>query len=204
MPRNLPRHLQNINHGWTSADDSVEFDIAHQPLLEIMNSSSSIELFGKIGKGLLQAMVVERLREIIIGAMFNGLYRGIDGVEPSHENHINARIPAQCLLQKGPPIHRRHLQITQNDSALAVTHIFKSLLGVGSSKAAIAEVRKGFPQHLHNGGLIIDYTNVHDCRRRVLVGGFRLSAYAHEEDLGKSCARRARTTVFGPVSCNER
>src|SRR5438445_371711 len=112
MPRNLPRHLENINHGWTAAHDSVEFEIANQALLEIMNSSSSIELLGKISKGLLQALAVEWLRKIIVRAMLNGLDGGINGVEPRHENHINARIPVQRLLQKRPPAHTGHLQIT--------------------------------------------------------------------------------------------
>src|SRR5690348_16317939 len=119
MPRNLAHHLKYVNHGRTSADDSMEFEIAYQALLEAINPSLARELFGKIIDDFLKTMTFEGLWKVIVGAALDGFDRGVDGVKARHQNYINAGILAQSLLEKTQPIHHRHFQVTQNDAALA-------------------------------------------------------------------------------------
>src|SRR2546427_12122982 len=112
MPRNLARHLKDVDHSRTAADDSVKFEIAHQALLKIVNPSPPIELFDKISDGFLQALAVERFGKIVISTVLDGLNSGFDRVKTRHENHINAGVKVQGLLEKRQPVHARHFQVT--------------------------------------------------------------------------------------------
>ena len=179
MRRNLARHLEHIHHGRTAADDAVEFEIADQALLEYVNSSAAIELLGKIAKSLLQALPIDGLGQIIVGSMLDGFDRGFDRVEAGHQENVGARILSQGTLEKFQPGHAGHLQVGENDAALAGAHVFERLFRVGRWQTAIAKRSQHLAKHLQHGRFVINNANIDEISGKRLLGDFRLGGYIH-------------------------
>ena len=148
MARNLAYHLENVDHRGTAAYDPMEFKIAHQALLQILNSSAPGKLFGKVAERFFQVLAVDRLRKVVISAAFDRLDRGVDRVIPGHEDDVHPGVLVQSSLQKRQAIHTGHPEVTQDDTALATADKFQGLLRIRSSKAAMPETRKSLLEHL--------------------------------------------------------
>src|ERR1700719_3372736 len=196
MPRNLPRHLKNVDHGRASAHDPVEFQIAHQTLLDIMDSSPPLELFDQIVDGLLQPLALKGFWQIIISAVLDCFDRRVDGVKASQEDDIHAGILVQSLLEERQPVHRVHFQVTENDAALALTNISKALVRVSGSKTPIATTGKCVAEHLYRCNVVIDHAELHDWLSRILHSSFRAGGCVHGNGSGKMYAKRISRTVF--------
>jgi hypothetical protein len=206
MRRNLARHLKHIHHGRTSADDAVEFEIADQALLEYMNSVAAIELLGKIAKGFLQALPIDGLRQIIVGSMPDGFDGGFDGIETGHQQNVGAGILSQGTLEKFHPGHARHLQVGENDAALAGAHVFERLFGFGCWQTAIAEGSQHLAKHLQHGRVVIHNANIDQISRERVLGDFRLGGYIHGDTRANAVPEQkpAEAKAHGSQFTNEK
>ena len=113
--------------------------------------------------------------------MLDGFDGGFDGVEAGHQENVGAGILSQGTLEKFQPGHARHLQVGENDAALAGAHVFERLFRVGRWQTAIAKGSQHLAKHLQHGRVVINNANIDQISRERLLGDFRLGGYIHED-----------------------
>ena len=137
---NFASEVENFEHGGAFADNTVEFEIFEELLLQRADSAPLIVEGGNLVEGALQAGMIDRFGEEISGATANGLEGVVEGVIGGHDNEVDAGIAAQRPVQKLKGIRIPHMNAGQYESGAPRADQAQSFLGVAGGDGLIAHV----------------------------------------------------------------
>ena len=103
VARHFADHFEHFKHRRAPADDAVKFQIGQELLLEVADALSAVEGFGKLVEGFLKPRAVHGLWDVVVGAALDGRDGVVQRVKSGHEDHVDARIAMQRLLEECRP-----------------------------------------------------------------------------------------------------
>src|SRR5215472_5821616 len=133
VPGYLAGEIEDIQHGRALADDALKLRVEKELFFEAAHLRALREDGGQVVESLLKPPEVDRLGEEVVGAALDGVDGGLNGIKAGDQNHIDARIKLQCLLQEGEPIHGGHFQVAENHPASAGADLLQGFLRVSGS-----------------------------------------------------------------------
>lgn len=108
-----------------------------------------------ISSRVFQARAFDGLREIVVGAAFDCFDCGIERVETRHEDHVDAGVALERLLQEREAVHGGHAQVAQDDATAALADHVQRALRVGGAHGLAAEALDGGAEYFDQGGVVV-------------------------------------------------
>src|SRR5579863_833030 len=142
MARNFAGHVEHFEHGGAATDDSFEFEIGEQLIIEGANLRAARGDFGEFVERLDEALVVNRLAKEIVRAATDGFDSGVNRIEAGDEDDRHARINLQGLFQEGKTVHPGHFHVYQNHAAGANAYLAQSVFRARGAKGGKSEARE--------------------------------------------------------------
>ena len=98
-----------------------------------------------------QLVLLERLREVVEGALAHGLHRAVDGAVGGHEHDAQAGLHREQLRQEGDAVHVRHLEVGEDHVERLLARNLERLPGVARRCGLVA---LGVEDHLQDVALV--------------------------------------------------
>ena len=90
-----------------------------------------------------ERLEVERLREVVVGALLDGVDRAGDGAERGHHDEHGAGQDARALLHEPDAVEPRHLEVGQDDVRRELVELAERLEAVGRGLGRVTRPRAG-------------------------------------------------------------
>ncbi len=155
MARHFSRQIEHLEHRRAFPHDALELRVVKEPFLEFSDLGTLREEGCQFVERFLQAGIVEGLADKIVSAALDGLDRRLHIVEGGHQDHVDAGIVLQGLLQEHQPIHCRHFEIGQHGAAASDANLMKRVLRVRGSDHGEAGFVEPACRDFHLAGIVV-------------------------------------------------
>jgi hypothetical protein len=119
--------LRHLLHGGALADQFGQREDFLEIFAQAHHLAARALVLERVGYQVRKLVGVDRLRDVVVGAVLQSLHRGVHGRIPCHDDDREVRIGlAQARLQLHP-VHSRHFDIDQRDIELGLLDDFERL-----------------------------------------------------------------------------
>jgi hypothetical protein len=186
---NLASEVEDFEHGGAFADNTVEFEVFEELLLQRADAAALIVEGGNFVEGALQAGMIDRFGEEIGGAAANGLESVVQGVIGGHDDEVDAGIAAERAVKKLKGSRILHMNAGQDEAGASRADETQSFLGVASGDGLIAYVRNQRGERIALEGFVVK--NARGERGVKSCDFYRfISCVSHDQGRGNKCAKR--------------
>jgi len=98
-------------HRVRAADEVVKAVAVLELALELLDAAPQLELLGDLPGHPQQLVLVERLRDVVVGPLPHHVHGVLDGAEARQDDDLGGRVPLLDVAEQLQPVHLRHAQV---------------------------------------------------------------------------------------------